>query len=403
MNGRWPRLAVAIIGTGILGWASLSHAIVTVTHARNPNVALRVDGQDPVALVGKAQLDLSTKPSRKNAQAAIEASRASIRELALNSPGFQLLGFAGQGFENSDKIGERVAFSGRLSRRSLRTHLWLVEEAVRRNDVAGALEQYDLALRSNPSSQSLLFPALTRAMDEPVIRRRFMRYMESPPPWLQAFLRTALASSTNPKSLAELAQEAGGLPEGPEYEPFNAEVIRRLADAGDYAAAVEFYRQMSGNSAAVLATAQMTVASSDTRYSPITWQPYVIDGMDAAFVSAGGDAVQLAVDLESTFTGPIARKILTLSPGRYTLAIAHEAERPGPFSRVTWRLACAGSCAPTFIFDKSEPVQQRTVVRGSFEVSPACPVQMLSLDATSGVETGSLNLLVGPVQLSRAN
>ena len=56
---------------------------------------------------------------------------------------------------------------------------------------------------------------------------------------------------------------------------------------------------------------------------------------------------------------------------------------------------------PAHLFAQSAALEATTVLRGEFTVTAACPVQLMSMDATAGVETGSLRFLAGPVELAR--
>jgi len=338
---RWVKAALAVAAAAVLGWSAIADALVNITHTRNPKFALRLDAHDPVALVRHAEVLLAAGDADASAKVTA-ALRESVRAQALNPRAFQLLGFASEGSEASAKIGELMAFSNRLSRRNLPTQLWLIEEAVGRNDVARVLELYDIALRSRPSSEAWLFPVLSGAMDEPVIRRHFLPYMHSRPPWLQAFLRTAITTTSNPQAIADLVVEAGGMPQLREYRDFNGQLIGSLASHGDYTGALEFYRRLPRTDPGVTRTAAMTRSTTDPRYAPVTWQIYQLDGIDATFVATSKEGVQIAAQLDTTYVGPIAQKLLQLAPGTYDLVADHDAPDATALSLLTWRVKCAG-------------------------------------------------------------
>ena len=58
-------------------------------------------------------------------------------------------------------------WSDRLSRRSLPTRLWLIQDAVDHGNVAGALRDFDIALRTTTDAQPILFPVLAKASSRP--------------------------------------------------------------------------------------------------------------------------------------------------------------------------------------------------------------------------------------------
>jgi hypothetical protein len=126
----------------------------------------------------------------------------------------------------------------------------------------------------------------------------------------------------------------------------------------------------------------------------------VLDGVNSTFVTAAEDRLQLEAQLESTFSGPIARKILLLPPGTYSFSAEQRTDNPGPLSKVTWRVTCAAN-APTLLFSRTAELAESTIVRGAFTVTPACPIQVILVDGNAGTESGGLDLSIGPVRVVR--
>ena len=59
-------------------------------------------------------------------------------------------------------------FASSLSRRDVPTQLWLIEDAVRKNDIPGALSHYDAALRSSLASQQISAATSSAAPMRPI-------------------------------------------------------------------------------------------------------------------------------------------------------------------------------------------------------------------------------------------
>ena len=85
--------------------------------------------------------------------------------------------------------------SSAISRRSLPTRLWLIQRAVDRGDVAGALENFDIALRTSTAAPDVLFPVLTRAAADPSLSGPIARILDRPEDWRLAFLHYAITEA----------------------------------------------------------------------------------------------------------------------------------------------------------------------------------------------------------------
>lgn len=102
--------------------------------------------------------------------------------------------------------------SERLSRRNLITQLWAIEDAVARDDVAGALRHYDIALRTAPRMAEVLFPVLKSASTDPAIRTGLIRTLSGKPLWAGDFIDYVSDNSADPQATVSLLrglQQAG--------------------------------------------------------------------------------------------------------------------------------------------------------------------------------------------------
>src|SRR5262249_7177342 len=70
--------------------------------------------------------------------------------------------------------------SSAISRRSLPTRLWLIQRSVDHGDVAGALENFDIALRTSTAAPDALFPVLATASSDPGLAQPLARLLDRP-------------------------------------------------------------------------------------------------------------------------------------------------------------------------------------------------------------------------------
>ncbi|MDJ0643318.1 MAG: hypothetical protein QNJ15_10900 [Erythrobacter sp.] len=400
------RLLAATVGTLLVAYGAATSAAVNVFHSQLPSLALSIDKDDPVALVRNAQIDLSSGAIPAGGDNAIlGVVRQSVSDLPLNAPAFRLYGLASATNADLPGVREQMAVSERMERRDAAAQLWLIEDAVERNDIAAALRHYDTALRITESTRAVLYPVLTDALESELIRERFAPYMAARPPWLESFLRFAVSNTKSPVAIAELARISDGFPEGPAYSSLDRELLTQLVASEDYRAAIDHFRRIEGADANVANGLQLTTASTDEAYSPVTWQPFSIDGIEPFVLTSpeGEGMVEIETELEAGYTGPVARKLLALPPGRYAMRATLRAEDFGSQDQASWRLFCAGSQGSDPLVNEVFDLDDEMAIDTAFAVPGDCPAQLVLVSADTTVRTGYLKLVLAEATLSAAN
>ncbi|MEE4206482.1 MAG: hypothetical protein V2I39_09320 [Erythrobacter sp.] len=390
-----------LLGTALLAYGAASSAAVNVFHTRAPDLALALDGDDPVALVRDAQLRINAGDTAALGRAGVlGVVQESVRELPINGPAFRLYGLTSAASADLPGVRRQMALSDRMERRDVGAQLWMIEDAVERNDIAAALGHYDKALRIRESSRALLFPVLTEAMASPYVRARFVPYMQDPPPWLEGFLRYAVSNSEDPVAIAALAREAGGFPEGPAFATRDTELLRQLVAADEYEAAIAHYRRIPGADPEVLTSLALTESGTAGDRAPVSWQPFELNGIEPYVLAArDGDGVEIEAELQAGYKGPFARKLLALAPGSYMLEAAMRAEDFNRDDQVRWTIACAGSARGDALMRTETAMAEEFVVAAPLTVPADCPVQTVTIDADSRVSSGYLKLVLADARL----
>lgn len=394
------RKALLLTGATLLvAYFSASAALVNVLHARLPSAALAIDSNDPVALVRDAQIQLATGEGLEGGPPQIfDIARRSVLELPINAPALRLYGLVSSANSDLTGVRDQMALSDRMSRRDSASQLWLIEDAVARNDVAGALRHYDVALRINEPTRALLYPVLTDALEEPVILRRFLPYMVEQPPWLVSFLRHAVSNTRDPRVIVDLARMAGGFPKDTAYASLDTELLRHLVIENYYEAAIDHFRRIDGADPALLTSLQKTDASTAEAFKPISWEPYSIDGISPILVGSETGGIEIESDIESGYVGPVARKLLALPTGRYSIRAQMRGEGFGQSDSVTWSLTCGEAAT---LLDQTVEIDEEFAISGGFTVPSGCPAQMLTISARTGFNTGGVTLVLARAELTR--
>lgn len=394
-----------LIGVGALllaGWSTAT-ALVNVSHYGKPEVALGIDARDPVALAARADQIIAEQGIDSVASAQIvKLAQDSLAGLALNSDAMRLIGLSRSG---SDAKGAAKAFdvADQLSRRDLTTQLWLVETAVQNQDVAGALRHYDTALRTREESQQVLFPVLTKAVENAALWPAVARYVREPAPWLADWARYAVRNSTQPGQIAGMFTRAGGMPKRPEFAALELELLRRLVSEDYIRDAIAYHRQLAGADPATLRTAAFTRATTDTRFPPLTWELFPQSGATLGFEQAEtGNRIQLNVRLDPGTSGLIARKVLTVTPGRYRFRADQSLSTGAGTATAHWQLRCGARFEQRLLWGADVTVESAVkTTEGEIDIPTDCPAISIELQAAAPPSGNGTELLFASPTFNR--
>jgi hypothetical protein len=385
--------------------AAVANAAVNILHERAPAMALVIDPGDPVALVRNAELESSAGyQSPQKVEDLKSTVQRAVTRLPINGPAFRLYGLSSAAKADLEAVRAQMHLSDLMERRDLGAQLWLIENAVERNDVDRALLHHDRALRIEESSRELLYPVLTDALDSPLIRERFRPFLAANPPWLASFLRFAVSTSARPVSLAKLVRENGGWPEGSAFSSLDKELLARLVHNSDFAEAAAFFGEIAGADPSILTSLRIAQTSTDQRLAPFAWQPYRLAGVESYFVDSTDDEDRLEIEteIEAGYKGLVVRKFVALEPGDYHLSAKMRAENFSRHDTARWALSCAGAEQVPLLFNKEVALGKSMVLAGNFLVPDECPLQQLRIEAETMVTTRYVKLVVERAAFARS-
>ncbi|CAM3177541.1 hypothetical protein SPAN111604_08595 [Sphingomonas antarctica] len=373
------------VATGVILVVVLLLAVVTArvsiaASARRaaPELALRASPGDARALVTLAESAL-IEPNGLQ-RAAGYARQAIERDATLSTP-YRILGFAAD--ERGDlPMAERlIAGSARLSRRDLPGQLWLINRAVARDDVPGALEHFDVALRTSDKAPAILFPVLAGATAEPRVIEPLARRMTGAP-WADPFLRWAIDNSPETHGLAALSLAFN------KHRPLPDEVVAQLASRLSDKGAYTELRPVRAISAARL-------TGGDWISDPAFAKPTGVGAFEWALGQDGSAQVTRGINADGKagmmFEAPvnrvseIARQLLTLPAGDYRLTIDGSIDH----GKANWSIVCAGPGGATL---GSLPMASRPIDM-MVKVPANCPAQLLTFLSVASDDgaTGSVS------------
>lgn len=403
-----PLWRVALVGLPAVGLACLAFAAAAanISRANNPQRALKFMPGDPLALgmVAQSGMVRTALPAKRKDPRMAEFARRGIEGLAINTPAIQALAMHESLSGREAQARRLFGLSDRLSRRDLATQLWLIEDAVRRNDVPGALRHYDSALRTKAEAGQLLLPILASAAEDRELWPAIAPYVNPQNPWLNAFIRQALTSTKRPDLLAGMLLHAGGLPETDDLRPLTEELLRGLVEGRHFDMARRYYLTLPGASAQVLQNAQLTKASTTARFAPVTWQPSALEDIRGSILGGGpaGDLV-LSATFASGAQGFVGRKLLALPPGNYILRARQAISEDSQNAELRWSVACADMTGRN-LWSANVPLKtDPQPVRGSFNVPEGCGYQFVSINGYAGTSPFGRDVSIDSVDVRRAN
>jgi tetratricopeptide (TPR) repeat protein len=392
------RFSVVTVVAIAFAYLAFALAVSGITRTRAPAQALALVPFEASALAGRADELFFANPANP-AAAAARLAREAVRLQAINAKALRLLGYQADALGRPERAEKLVRMAARLTRREPGAQLWLIESSARRGDDRETLMHYDIVLRTKPDTQSILFPRLLAAIDDPEIRSALKPYIIRGASWAEAFLFHANSNSKNLPALVDLITETGGLPDGNAARQQEKGLLSRLVDEKQFAAARRLYLAMAGSKPRHLIDAGLAASDRDGRFGPIGWQ--LFDDADAGggFLGKGETAgIGLSIFANAATTRTIARRLLYLEPGTYRLTANILRTRTSPNSAIRWQVQCAAGDQRRVATIESEASN----ASGVFTIPDGCNAQFLYLIAAGGTGREGLEADITKVAIAKA-
>lgn len=382
---------------GLTGaWFALGLAISGVTRTKAPQTALAFVPSESTALASQADQLFFARPESTHPAVSQLALKA-LEEQAINAKALRILGYVADARGESADAESYVRMAGRISRREPGAQLWLIEASARSNDITQTLIHYDIALRTKPDTQMILFPRLLAAIEGPEIRTALKHYIHGDNGWATSFLLFANSNSKNLPALVDLIVETGGLADIENAKSQELGLLSRLVAESFFDEARRLYLQMPGARPARLTSTAFDASDRDARFGPIGWQ--LIDDPDAGggFSSSAGERrTSLSLFANSATTRPVASKLLYLKPDNYLFSVQLSNFDPGDGGFLRWQLRCPAIPAGAIWTIDSINAS----LRASFTIPANCPVQFLDLIVSGGKGQTGLEATVASVAIT---
>lgn len=348
--------------------ATLWGGAATRLSRHDPLLAARIAPFDARIGVAAAQ----AAGGRASATAGL-VDRALARDVTIPAA-IELRALRAEAAGQASQAARLFSLSDAISRRSLATRTWLIQRAVDRGDAAGALEHFDIALRTSSAAPRILFPVLANAASDPALAGPIARMLDRPSDWRVMFLNYAIGEGGAASSIADIVlvmRDRRAIVEAGIDQTLTGALVAEQA----------FGKARQVHDALHPSARRGFVVDPDFSRSgeafPFGWE----------FTEKGeAGAIRGRVDGKPALTyqslvgrsGEVAVQLLTLPPGRYRLATTTATGADDASATPFWTLTC-GQAGGAQIALLNQPERSGETAEAEFAVASDCPAQWLAL------------------------
>lgn len=275
---------------------------------------------------------------------ALKAGRRTFESEPTNSTAISLMALSHQ--LNGDARGARRLYEDalRVAKRDRLANLWLLEDASQNGRIGYILDRYNVLLRTGGAASDLLFDVLGTALREEAIVPHLEDRLARRPPWAEQFWLKVTPNANAIGNVGRLRLRL--LQRGVENAAGNdTDILRRLADNGEFVIAFELMRRLTGNESAPRAPVRNEEFDRQSRFAPFDWETFSASGYKAEVDPKAGALVLYSEDPEGAL---LARQLIEVIPGRYLLRYRMADKEPLRYIRASLRARCAKAGAQEF-------------------------------------------------------
>ncbi|WBY07969.1 hypothetical protein PIB19_22465 [Sphingomonas sp. 7/4-4] len=401
-------LAAAVVA---IGYGAVTHSRATSlpvgqierAHGLAPNdarITAELALKQVLAEAGSAVGGVPDREARARIAAAETLARGALDSDPMAVAAVDALGMSSDLLGNTAAARRWFTYSDRLSRRDLTARLWLIEDAVAREDIVGALHHYDIALRTKAGARDLLYPVLTQASVDPAITPELVKVLSKKPLWKDSFLVVAAGGTPDPEATSRMFVSLRRSGVDISYYA-SAILVDSLLAAKKFDSAWRYFVTLQPK-ADRRRSRDPDFATIRDRPSQLDWVPTSGSTGLSASLASGGKSGLLDFSAPPGVAGELIRQLQLLPPGRYVLegrsTGVDQPERSQPY----WLLRCGtdGRELGRVVIPNSANNDGR--FSGSLDVPQDCPAQLLALIARESSEIAGLSGQIERMELRPA-
>ncbi len=297
----------------------------------------------------------------------------------MNARALRILGSVASDAGDGPRAAALMTTAERMSRRDLRSQLWLLDWRTRQGQYQAAVKNADALLRNEGKLGVGIYPLLNRIAEAPEGRKALLQALVRQPSWRPAFLDALAANGeiTAAQTIfSRLAQTTDGVT--------TAEIsvlVRRLFAMQRYDEAAAVWRRLSPPAVVKSGVGLVNGGFEDLESAvPFTWEEASSETTLVEFTAppdrAGNPALHILHD--GFDGGTLLLQTTVLPPGAYVFTGVMMSDSPLAKDYIQWRISCAegGVVLATggFAYDR-----RWTKFELPFESPPGCGAQRIQL------------------------
>lgn len=279
--------------------------------------------------------------------------------------------------------------NARYTLREPLTHIWLISDALERKNYGAFLRESEIVMRDRPKASQPVYELLTGMIDQSKMTDAIARKVAARPDWRAGFFDTFGEKSTNSAAAYDFFRRIAALGAPASSAEQRVWLLHEIGRT-DTAEVVGRWKALQTEPLpADEALVRNPGFEGTTAPQPFDWTFYVPEGSFAEISnSPAGSGKALYAEFNGRGDQTVARQILDLVPGRYSLTY-----RVYPLSDLgrkdlKLRVDCATgkTFAPVVTHTVTAPVNAWSSRSFTFGIPAGCPAQQLVV----GIEPGGL-------------
>jgi hypothetical protein len=347
----------AIIGTIglVLAWEVISRSVAAYLADVAPEMALRLNDQQPSALISIADrmLNLSEEADRSGPVASDHVRlrnrqihtwvESAIMSEPINSRAARILGQLAKAEDNDAYASQFMEAAAHLSVRETYAAYWMMQKKANSHDYDDAIYYADIVLRTRPEFVNYVVPAMVRMTEDRQGRDRLKSLLADNPPWRHRFFATLPNSITDVRTPLDIFLALRKTPTPPEpvdIKPYLAFLVDRNFFELAYYTWLQFLPPDSLRNVGLLFNGSFEAPSSG---GPFDWTIAEGAGFTIDIVPRPDESGAHAMLLEfqhGRIDFRAVTQLVMLAPGTYKFDGKYKGKLAGPRG-LKWQITCA--------------------------------------------------------------
>ncbi|MCJ2180443.1 hypothetical protein [Novosphingobium album (ex Hu et al. 2023)] len=313
------RLVAILFGTVLALWVSIGVSLNFAFGERYPDLANEWWPAGVMPRVASAGNTLNAPPVQS---AELAQMHKSLRDAALREPvnsyALGMLGAVADYRHDTSHARKLFRLSEAMSRRNLLSQMWLVEDAVNRDDVHEVILHYDRAMRVSKESRQTLIPILVEAIAEPAILENLLPVLAERPSWSDEFAFMMSAKGNDPQAMSAVVAALKPDLSRPGERRLVESILLRMVALNAEREAINTVNRLEGRAGSTR-TMQGGDFEEVTGTLPFAWSLRKDENIHAFRSSVPTGGFGLWIETQEDMAGVAATQLVGLAAGRHAL------------------------------------------------------------------------------------